>query len=92
MLSFHRSDRIIPSAASVNHPKARTRGRTYDNPIPGGYTAHHAAFKDDIEFWRQKASNPKQAKAIEDLVAIKVHMGRVPPGQKKIVIIWVSID
>jgi hypothetical protein len=87
-------------STSVNRPKAKTHGSTYDNPVPGGYTAHHAAFNHDIEFWQQKASNPRVAKAatsttskpIQDRVAIKVLMGRILPGQKKITMIGVRID
>jgi hypothetical protein len=80
-----------------NHPKATTRGRTYDNPVPGGYTGQHAAFKDDIRFWQQKASNPRQAKAAKPIgdpimVAIRVQMGRIPPGRRKIAMVGVRID
>ena len=79
-------------SASGYHPKSKSIGRTYNNPVPGGYTAEHTNFDKQGDFWRKTASAPRQAKPIQDRVAIRVQMGTVQQGKKKISMIGVSTN
>jgi hypothetical protein len=72
-----------------NHPNLRTRGRTYTSPVTGGYTHNHTQFQEQNSLWARKAS---AAGNIKDVVAVKVFMGRITPGQSRITMIDVSVE
>ena len=67
-------------------------GHTYNNPVPGGYTANHAEFMNDKNIWQQKASTPRQAKPIGERIAVRVVIGIIHQGTKKVSPIGVSIN
>lgn len=56
--------------------------------MAGGYTDNHARFYEQKDIWARKASAVGN---IKDVVAIKVFMGRIKPGQTKATIIDVRI-
>jgi hypothetical protein len=80
-------------SASGNHQIVRIGGRTYNDPIPGGYTTDHAHFNSQRSFWKQKAFAPpvaSKAPSIKGEIAVRVQMGTLLDGQKNITIIGVS--
>lgn len=90
------SDTATP--ASENYPNIQASGRTYENALPGGYTANHAYFKNDNDFWHGKASTsgngkvpPRKATIIRGQISVRVSMGTILPGGRNITTIGVSI-
>jgi hypothetical protein len=57
--------------------------------MAGGYTNNHTRFNEQKEIWARKASTVGN---IKDVVAVKVFMGRIKPGQTKVTIIDVRIS
>jgi hypothetical protein len=54
----------------------------------GGYTKNHARFQEQSNNWAHKASAGGNMK---DVVAVKVAMGTIKPGQNRVAQIGVSI-
>jgi hypothetical protein len=78
---------VLGRSMTDNHNVVR-KGHSHHPHMASGYTENHAHFQEQKDHWARRAS---AAGNIKDVIAIKVFMGRIKPGQHCITIISVGV-